>query len=361
MDRQTALREKVWAGAENRPGVYRMYGSAGELLYVGKSVRVRGRLLSYFRADRGEKAAEIIGHAHDVDWEHHPDEFAAVLREFRLIREHRPVYNVEHKRKRRAVCFVKVPRETAPRLLVTAEPKDDGAAYHGPLQGLERVRRAVRDLVNVLELRDCAGTTPLRLADQKDLFGADYTSLCVRAELQRCLAPCAAGCTEREYDARLELALRFLAGETDVPLKILDQRLTRAVERWQFEYAGELQERLTRLAGVRQELRRVEGMLARLSCVYAPASQAGTARWYVIHGGRVAARLDAPTTAAGRRLAVRTAQRVLSRPTPTVPRVGADGITEMLLVMRWFRRNPEAWGRRVDLDGEGRADALRIA
>ena len=39
------LREHVRANAENRPGVYRMLGPSGEVLYVGKSVRVRTRLL----------------------------------------------------------------------------------------------------------------------------------------------------------------------------------------------------------------------------------------------------------------------------------------------------------------------------
>ncbi|HSG49935.1 MAG TPA: nucleotide excision repair endonuclease, partial [Longimicrobiales bacterium] len=69
------LREQVRSHAENRPGVYRMYGPGGELLYVGKSVKVRSRVLSYFRAEPGEKAAEIIREAHDIRWEYIPDEF----------------------------------------------------------------------------------------------------------------------------------------------------------------------------------------------------------------------------------------------------------------------------------------------
>ena len=48
------LREYVRAHAENRPGIYRMTGPGDELLYVGKSVKVRSRLLSYFTAERGE-------------------------------------------------------------------------------------------------------------------------------------------------------------------------------------------------------------------------------------------------------------------------------------------------------------------
>src|SRR5688572_12422010 len=43
-----ALREHIRLKAEDRPGVYRMIGGHGDILYVGKSVRLRTRLLSYF-------------------------------------------------------------------------------------------------------------------------------------------------------------------------------------------------------------------------------------------------------------------------------------------------------------------------
>lgn len=355
-ERLARLRDQVRATAENRPGVYRMLGPAGDPIYVGKSIRVRGRLLSYFRADRGEKAAEIIAYAHRIEWDYVPSEFAAVLREFRLIRRWRPAFNVEHKRKR-AVCFVKIPQETAPRLLVTGQLQDDGATYLGPLQGIDRVRRAVRDLANLLELRDCPAKTPLRLGDQADLFGASYAALCVRAELRRCLAPCAAGCTESEYRDRVGVALAFLDGENDTPLTLLHRRQAQAVARWQFEYAAELEERLTRLIGVRNELARVRGAMAALSCVYAVPGHDGEDRWYVLNNGRVQDELEAPRSASARRLALRRVRRQLQH--RSLRRADADAIAEMLLVMRWFRRRPEERARLVPLDGA--AEERRIA
>ena len=44
-----AMRAHVREHAADRPGVYRMIASDGEVVYVGKSKRVRTRLLSYFR------------------------------------------------------------------------------------------------------------------------------------------------------------------------------------------------------------------------------------------------------------------------------------------------------------------------
>ena len=46
-DRMRVMRAAVRAGAANRPGIYRMLSADGEVVYVGKSKRLRSRLLSY--------------------------------------------------------------------------------------------------------------------------------------------------------------------------------------------------------------------------------------------------------------------------------------------------------------------------
>src|SRR4051812_5137742 len=88
-DRLASLRSSVKQGAAARPGVYRMLGADGGVLYVGKSKRVRARLLGYFRCDPGEKGARILTETHRIEWEHAPNEFAALLHELRLIKRYR--------------------------------------------------------------------------------------------------------------------------------------------------------------------------------------------------------------------------------------------------------------------------------
>lgn len=332
------LRAYVRAHAENRPGVYRMIGPGDQVLYVGKSIRVRSRLLSYFRADPGRKAAEILGHTERLEWDDHPSEFAALLREFRQIRRLRPPFNVQHK-KERAVCFLRIPREPVARIVATTRPIDDGSEYFGPLLGAERVRSAVRVLVDTLQLRSCPSTTPMRLADQRELFETEPVPLCARAQLHRCMAPCAAGCTEQGYAERLQVARAFLRGETDEPLVRLRKRLRTAVERWLFEYAAVVQERIELLESVRASLLRMERSLSRLSAVYRVPGHDGDDRLYVLQRGMVRAEL--PGGRRSRQEARGEIDRLLGTPPPPFPRIGADGIAEMLLVERWFRRNPE--------------------
>ena len=63
------MRGTVRADAADRPGVYRMLSPDGEVLYVGKSKRVRTRLLSYFRCGEEEEGSRILRQANAIDWE----------------------------------------------------------------------------------------------------------------------------------------------------------------------------------------------------------------------------------------------------------------------------------------------------
>jgi excinuclease ABC subunit C len=337
------LRAAVRATCENRPGIYRMIGPADESIYVGKSVRVRSRLLSYFCADRGEKAAEIIAHTHRLQWEYTPSEFAALLAEMREIQRARPIFNVEHKRDR-AYCFVKLTREEAPRLLIVREVSDDGGFHFGPFHGAPRVREVIREVVDLLELRDCASRTRLRFADQLDLFGVEPQPLCMRADVHKCLAPCAGRCTRAEYHAQVELARRFLDGDADVPLTILRQRMDTAAERLHFEYAASLRDRMQRLDDARAELVQLRGFIESLSFVYEVPGYDGDDRVYIVHRGSIREECAAPRTQADADALQQRAHRLLRRRADH-GRVGVTQAAEILLLARWFRLRPEELNR----------------
>lgn len=345
------LRAEVRARAENRPGTYRMLGPAGELLYIGKSIRIRTRLLSYFRARPGEKPAEIIGHTHQIDWEYAPNEFAALVSEFRQIRSRRPIYNSVHKRDR-AFAFVKLTNEAAPKLLVVSRPVADGASYYGPFRGRARLREAMRELSDLLELRDCASRTPINFADQPDLFGEPLTPLCIRAELARCLAPCAAGCTHSAYQEQAELARSFLEGGTEEPITILQERMQRAADRLDYEYAGSLRDRAQRLELVRADLTDLRDSVIGETCLYPVAGYNGEDRVYLLHRGLIRAEFTAPTNETEWAVLRERAHERLQGAGSASLQIEPGEAAEALLVARWFRLNPDE-RERVRLLGSG--------
>lgn len=349
MHANPALRSQVESTAENRPGVYRMYGPGSELLYVGKSVRVRSRLLSYFRASRGDKSWELIREAARVEWEYIPNEFAALVHEMKLIQGHQPRFNVQHKRKR-IYAFVKVTAEAAPRVLPVSRVVDDGATYYGPFPRVGALAHTVRELGHVLGLRDCPGPTPVFFGDQMELFQGGRPPRCLRADLRSCLAPCCGRPTADEYAAAVETARRFLEGRAEGPLREIEERMRGAAARMEFEYAGLLRDRLERLQRFRDELVAFRGRVQDLSFLYRVPGFAGDDRLYLIRSGRIAREMPYPKGRRGRERAAAAVEDVYGARDHGPRGMAPEDAAEILLVAQWFRLHPKEMRRTVRPD-----------
>jgi excinuclease ABC subunit C len=333
------LREHVRARAENRPGVYRMFGPDDKLLYVGKSVHVRSRVLSYFRAARGDKAWELIRETARIEWEYVPNEFVALIREMKLIQRWQPRFNVQHKRKR-IYAFVKVTAEPAPRIVPVTRIAEDGATYYGPFPKVRAVADTARELGRVLGLRDCPATTPVFFDDQLEIFGGGRIPLCMRAELRTCLAPCCGRPTSAEYHEAVRIARRFLEGRADGPLEGLAARMADASARMEFEYAAILRDRLERLRDFRDQLVAFRGRVEDLTFLYRVPGFRGDDRLYLIRKGRIRKELSHPKSGTARRAVAEAIDEVYGETDHGLRALEPQDAAEILLVARWFRLNP---------------------
>jgi DNA polymerase III epsilon subunit family exonuclease len=127
-----------------RPGVYLMRDREGRPLYVGKASNLRRRVRAYFGP--GGRHGRLIGRALEqleaIDHEVCGSEFAALLREDRLLKQLRPPCN------RRGVGapgrYLKLSLGSfQPRLYVVGRMLADGGAYFGPVRSERLAREAV--------------------------------------------------------------------------------------------------------------------------------------------------------------------------------------------------------------------------
>jgi len=323
-----------------------MLGPEDELLYVGKSVRVKSRVLSYFRAEPGEKAAKLIRDTRKITWEYVPNEFAALVTEMRLIKKWRPRYNVEHKRKR-SYSFIKVTQEPAPRILPVTRILPDGGSYFGPFPRPRFLAQALRDLAHILGLRDCPATVATFFGNQLEIFGKSRTPRCLRAETGSCLGPCCGACDSQEYGNRAELARRFLEGRTREPLRLLQEEMEAAARELEYEYAALVRDRLDRIETLQHELVAFKGRVEGLSFVYRVPGFKGDDRLYLIRKGLVKEEIPHPR---GKEKRARAAQRVEDVFSGSQPQVGSltqEKASEILLVARWFRLREKERGRTI--------------
>jgi DNA polymerase-3 subunit epsilon len=85
----------------DRPGVYRFHGEADELLYVGKSVRIRERVQSHWAARyRDHREYRLCWLTRRITFTETAGELGALLRENAEIKSGLPVFNRKQRRPR---------------------------------------------------------------------------------------------------------------------------------------------------------------------------------------------------------------------------------------------------------------------
>ena len=100
---------EVRLAAPDRPGLYRMLRTSGDVLYVGKAASLHARVNSYFRKLRGvhERTLEMLSQARGLSFEITESPLEAALLEPDEIKRHRPPYNEALTEADRAVWFAR--------------------------------------------------------------------------------------------------------------------------------------------------------------------------------------------------------------------------------------------------------------
>lgn len=324
-----------------------MIDATGRVIYVGKAKQLRTRIMSYFRAKAPDKAARILQAADDIQWDYVPSEFAALLRELREIRQHRPVYNSRMKRARN-VGFVKVSGGPAPKIYVGSCAGSRDVLHYGPFTKVGRLEDGIRELNDILGLRDCALDVSIAFAEQRDLFEPERRAACLRHEIGTCLGPCAGFVTESDYHAKLQVAITFLEGRGVDPLNQVIDAMAHASDAQHFEVATRWRERFDALTWLLGACAQAHATLEGLSFIYTDPGPFGDDRTYVIRRATVLASAPTPRSPieheAFRALASEHVESAVE-PGP----IPADAIDETVLVMSWFRKHPGALRRTVGL------------
>lgn len=220
------------------PGVYIMKDASANVIYVGKSKKLKNRVTSYFTGNNHTpKTARMVSLVDDFDYIVCKTEIEALTLENVLIKRHMPKYNIRLKDSK-SYPYIKVTNEEYPKLFVTRERKSDRARYFGPYQGASSAYAALEAVMKVFALPSCKRSFP------KDI-GKDRP--CIYRDMGRCIAPCAGNVTPEEYRERVRSAERVLDGNTAAARDALRADMERAAEMLEFERAAAIRDQLLAL------------------------------------------------------------------------------------------------------------------
>ena len=220
------------------PGVYIMKDADGNIIYVGKSKKLKNRVTTYFTGNNHTlKTAKMVSHVADFDYIVCKTEIEALTLENVLIKRHMPKYNIRLKDSK-SYPYIKVTNEEYPKLIVTRERGSDRAKYYGPYQGASSAYGAIDAVVKIFALPTCKRSFP------KDI-GKDRP--CIYRDMGRCIAPCAGNVTPEEYRERIRSAERVLDGNTAEAREILRADMERAADMLEFERAAAIRDQILAL------------------------------------------------------------------------------------------------------------------
>ena len=223
-----ALREKAMM-LPLCPGVYIMKNGAGEVIYVGKSRKLKNRVSSYFtKQHSSSKTARMVSLVRDFDYILCDGEMEALTLENTLIKKHSPRYNIKLK-DAKSYPYIKITNEPYPRVIVTRQRASDGGRYFGPYRSSAAAHEAIETVNRVLSLATCRRSFPRDIGKERP---------CLYKQMGRCVAPCTGEIKEEEYRLLIRSAAKILEGNTRETRLELEGAMLRAAEREEFELAA---------------------------------------------------------------------------------------------------------------------------
>ncbi|HEX9100057.1 MAG TPA: excinuclease ABC subunit UvrC [Candidatus Dormibacteraeota bacterium] len=216
------------------PGVYLFRDHRAQVIYVGKALRLRDRLRSYFTPGYGETArvAELVRKVYDFEFVTTANEVEALVLECNLIKNYRPRFNIRLKDDKNYL-YLKLPiTEEFPRVHYSRRVQKDGAQYFGPYTSAQSLRGTVKSIRQLLPFRTCSD----------EIF--KQGKVCLDFHIKRCPGPCERRISPDDYKARIHEVALFMEGRSDVLVHELKDRMETSAGRLDFENAARYRDQL---------------------------------------------------------------------------------------------------------------------
>src|SRR5438105_2286296 len=230
---EDAIKRRLQA-VPDTPGVYMFRDHRSQVIYVGKALRLRDRLRSYFTPGYAETAriSELVRRATDFEFVTTANEVEALVLENNLIKNYRPRFNIRLKDDKNYL-YLKLPvTEAFPRVHYSRRVQNDGALYFGPYTSALSLRSTVKSIRQLLPFRTCSD----------EIF--KQGKVCLDFHIKRCPGPCERRISSEDYKARINEVALFMEGRSDLLVRELQERMESAAARLDFENAARYRDQL---------------------------------------------------------------------------------------------------------------------
>lgn len=213
----------------NKPGVYIFKDTEDKIIYIGKAKSLKKRISQYFmqKHENSIKTRFLVSKIEKIDYIIVDNEVEALLLENKLIKKHKPKYNINLKDDK-TYPYIKITDEEFPKIMQTRVVKEDGE-YYGPFTDGNARSEVYYLLVSIFKL-----LTPKTFKSKSKL---NYEIGLAPAKSEKEI-------DKKSYEENIELAKQFLNGNVKPTVKKLKNEMINASNNRQYEYALDLKNKL---------------------------------------------------------------------------------------------------------------------
>jgi excinuclease ABC subunit C len=226
------------------PGVYRMLGEGGEVLYVGKARSLKKRVLQYAQGRaHSNRLQHMVAQTRAMEFVTTRTETEALLLESNMIKRLKPRFNVVL-RDDKSFAELMIRRDhPVPQIRKHRGAHTTPGDYFGPFASTWAVNRTAATLQKAFLLRSCS-----------DSVFSTRTRPCMLHQIKRCSGPCVEGnVAAEEYATYVEECADFLKGKSRAVMARLASEMSAAAEAMEFEKAARLRDRIRALSSISLE------------------------------------------------------------------------------------------------------------
>lgn len=233
-----------------QPGVYQFKDAKDTIIYVGKAVKLRNRVRSYFQDSRNHsgRLRLMVSKIRDVEIIVTDSEAEALILENNLIKKHQPRYNVALKDDK-SYPYICVTRDERPRVFPTRTLVKDGSKYYGPYDHVGKMKSMLETIRRVFGLCTCA-CNPRHVNPAR---GIPKWHSCFNDYFENCSGDLAL----EDYQERMKKVVRLLNGNTTSLIRELKDEMQIAAEALDFEQAAQLRDGIEGLQKYSEKMKMV--------------------------------------------------------------------------------------------------------
>ena len=217
------LKEKI-DNLPKTPGIYMMKDKYGDIIYVGKSKKLKERVKSYFTNSKNhsKKVKRMVKNIEDLDVILTDTELDALLLECEMIKKIRPMYN-QLMKNHENYSYIKINKNiNYPYIEVSKEIEDD-SLYFGPYTMDKKLDEIVNIISREYKIRTCK-----------------IMNKCIKYDLNKCVGPCREIISRKDYNIIIDKIINNLNNSNENLINILNKKMQDEISKLNFEKANDI-------------------------------------------------------------------------------------------------------------------------